>query len=37
MMDDERRETNYYGVIKDVLELTFRGDNDLRVVFFYCD
>jgi hypothetical protein len=36
-VDDEGRETNYYGVIKDILELTFVGDKDLRVVFFYCD
>jgi hypothetical protein len=36
-VDDEGRETNYYGVIKDILELTFGGDKDLRVVFFYCD
>jgi hypothetical protein len=34
---DEGHETNYYGVIKDILKLTFRGDNDLRVVCFYCD
>jgi hypothetical protein len=36
-VDDEGREINYYGVIKDILELTFGGDKDLRVVFFYCD
>jgi hypothetical protein len=36
-IDDEGRETNYYGVIKDILEITFGGDMDLRVVFFYCD
>jgi hypothetical protein len=36
-VDDERWETNYYGVIKDILKLTFGGDKDLRVVFFYCD
>jgi hypothetical protein len=35
--DDEGWETNYYGVIKDILDLTFGGDKDLRVVFFYCD
>jgi hypothetical protein len=33
----EGQETNYYGVIKDILELTFGGDKDLRVVFFYYD
>jgi hypothetical protein len=26
-----------YGVITDILELTFGGDKELRVVFFYCD
>jgi hypothetical protein len=36
-VDDEGRETNYYGVIKDILELTFGEDKDLRVVFIYCD
>jgi hypothetical protein len=36
-VDDEGRETNYYGVIKYILELTFGSDKDLRVVFFYCD
>jgi hypothetical protein len=35
-VDDEEQETNYHGVIKDI-ELTFKGDKDLRVVFFYCD
>jgi hypothetical protein len=28
-VDDEGRETNYYGVVKDILELTFGGDKDL--------
>jgi hypothetical protein len=36
-VDDEGRETNYYGVIKDILKLTFGGNKDLRVVFFYYD
>jgi hypothetical protein len=36
-VDDEGWETNYYGVIKDILKLTFGGDKNLRVVFFYCD
>jgi hypothetical protein len=36
-VDVEGRETDYYGVIKDILELTFGGDKDLRVIFFYCD
>jgi hypothetical protein len=36
-VDDEGLETNYFGVIKDILELTLGGDKDLRVVFFYCD
>jgi hypothetical protein len=36
-VDVEGRETDYYGVIKDMLELTFGGDKDLRVIFFYCD
>jgi hypothetical protein len=36
-VDDEGRETNYHGVIKDILKLTFGGDKDLRVFFSYCD
>jgi hypothetical protein len=36
-VDDEGWETNYYGVIKYILELTFGGDKDLSVAFFYCD
>jgi hypothetical protein len=36
-VDDEGWETHYYGVIKDILELTFGGDKYRRVVFFYCD
>jgi hypothetical protein len=36
-VDDEGWEPNYYGVITDILELTFGGDEDLRVVLFYCD
>jgi hypothetical protein len=34
-VNDEGWETNYYGVIKDILELTFGSGKDLRVVFFY--
>jgi hypothetical protein len=37
VVDDQGQEANYYGVIKDILELTFGGDKDLRVVFFYFD
>jgi hypothetical protein len=33
---DEGQETNYYEVIKDILKITFGGDKDLRVAFFYC-
>jgi hypothetical protein len=36
-VDDEGWEINYYGIIKDILELTFGGDKDLRAVFVYCD
>jgi hypothetical protein len=36
-VDDEGHETNYYGVIKDILKLASGGDKDIRVVFFYCD
>jgi hypothetical protein len=31
VIDDEGRETNYYGVIKDILELTFGGIRILEL------
>ena len=37
VVDDEGKVTNYYGVIKDILEYMFFGDKQLKVVFFDCD
>jgi len=30
-------ETNYYGIIQDILEFSFAGNKKLKVVFFFCD
>jgi hypothetical protein len=30
-------ETNYYGIIDKILELSFVGNKELKVVFFGCD
>lgn len=35
--DAEGRESNYYGIIQDIIELKFGGSKDLRVTFFCCD
>jgi hypothetical protein len=32
--DGSRLVADYYGVLQKILECTFDGDNDLRVVFF---
>jgi len=36
-VDERGRETNYYGIIRDILEFDFAGKKDLKVVFFKCD
>jgi hypothetical protein len=28
---------NYYGVLQKIIEYTFRGTKELKVVFFQCD
>jgi hypothetical protein len=33
----EGRETNYYGITKKILEFSFTGNKELKVVFFDCD
>jgi hypothetical protein len=37
VVDDEGKVTNYYGVINDILEYKFFGDEQLKVVVFDCD
>jgi hypothetical protein len=36
-IDAERCETNYYGIINKILEFSFAGNKELKVVFFDCD
>jgi hypothetical protein len=37
VIDAEGRETNYYGIINKILEFSFAGNKELKVVFFDCD
>jgi hypothetical protein len=36
-IDAHGRETNYYGVVQNILEFNFVGSKTLKVVFFICD
>jgi hypothetical protein len=36
-IDAEGHETNYYGIINKVLEFSFTGNKELKLVFFDCD
>jgi hypothetical protein len=36
-LDALERETNYYGIIQNILEFNFAGNKILKVVFFLCD
>jgi hypothetical protein len=36
-IDVEGCETNYYGIINKILEFSFTGNKELKVVFFDCD
>jgi hypothetical protein len=36
-IDVEERETNYYGIINKILEFSFAGNKELKIVFFDCD
>jgi hypothetical protein len=36
-IDAEGRETNYYGIINKILEFSFVGNKELKVVVFDCD
>jgi len=36
-IDDQGQETNYYGIIQNILEFSFAGNKKLIVVFFVCD
>jgi hypothetical protein len=36
-IDVEGHKTNYYGIINKILEFSFAGNKELKVVFFDCD
>jgi hypothetical protein len=36
-IDAEGRETNYYGISTKILEFSFDGNKEHKVVFFDCD
>jgi hypothetical protein len=36
-IDAEGRETNYYEIINKILEFSFAGNKELKVIFFDCD
>jgi hypothetical protein len=36
-LDAHGRETNYYGIIQNILEFNFAGNKNLKVVFVLCD
>jgi hypothetical protein len=36
-IDAEGHETNYYGIINKILEFSFDGNKELKIVFFDCD
>ena len=36
-LDALGRETNYYGIIQNILEFNFAGNKPLKLVFFLCD
>jgi hypothetical protein len=36
-IDVEGHKTNYYWIINKILEFSFAGNKELKVVFFDCD
>jgi hypothetical protein len=36
-INTEGRETNYYGIINKILDFSFVGNKELKVVLFDCD
>jgi hypothetical protein len=37
VIDTEGWETNYYGIMNNILEFNFAGNKELKIVFFDCD
>jgi hypothetical protein len=35
-INEQGQEINYYGIIQQILEFSFAGDKELKVVFFVC-
>jgi hypothetical protein len=36
-INEYEQEINYYGIIQQILEFSFVGDKELKVVFFVCN
>jgi hypothetical protein len=36
-IDEQGQEINYYRIIQQILEFSFVGDKELKVVFFVCN
>jgi hypothetical protein len=36
-IDAKGHETNYYGILNKILEFSFAGNKELKIVFFDCD
>jgi hypothetical protein len=36
-INEQGQEINYYGIIQLILEFSFTGDKELKVVFFVCN
>jgi hypothetical protein len=36
-INEQGQEINYYGIIQQILEFSFAGDKDLKVLFFVCN
>jgi hypothetical protein len=35
-INEQGQEINYYGIIQQILEFSFAGDKELKLVFFVC-
>jgi hypothetical protein len=36
-INEQGQEINYYGIIQQILEFSFVGNKELKVVFFVCN
>jgi hypothetical protein len=36
-INEQEQEINYFGIIQQILEFSFAGDKELKVVFFICN